>query len=253
MSLDLFYFSGGPREKVLSRILADGHRVRGVFVNDPERWPKVIATIEMARAACLPVTVVTSKSELMAISEIVADGICFSAGFAYLFPKGFLNRVRVCINVHGSLLPKYAGARTLSWCIEDGELESGVTVHLVDEGIDTGPILLQQSFSLSPFETTRSLARKTGDLEPETVSEALRLYESNGAAAFKKQQSSLPVRPNRVPEHSMLDPKQSLADLFNKIRAADPEHYPAHFYVGGQKVCVRLWRPEKPSDESDLV
>ncbi len=253
MSLDLFYFSGGPREKVLKAILSDGHRVRHVFVNDPERWPKVIPTMQTARAEGLPVTIVKRKSDLEAISEIIAGGVCFSAGFMYLFSQEFLDQVRICLNVHGSLLPKYAGARTLSWCIEDGERLSGVTVHQVDQGIDTGPILLQQTFALSRFETTRSLARKTSELEPRIVVEALRLFELKGTDALTRQAKCLPLRPNRIPEHSRIDPRLPLLDQFDKIRAADPDNYPAHFFFDGEKVCIRLWRPDKPADEADLI
>jgi methionyl-tRNA formyltransferase len=254
MGLDLFYFSGGPRERVLRAILDAGHRVKHVFVNDPDRWPKVRSTIEMAEATGLAVTVVKAKSDLAGISEQVAGGICFSAGFSYLFPKAFLDRVKNCINVHGSLLPKYGGARTLSWCLEDGESVSGVTVHFVDEGMDTGPIILQRSFPLSPFETTRSLARKTGDFETEVVVDALKIYELTGCRDLDgSRPQQLAVRPNRTPEHSLLDARRPLIELFNKIRAADPDKYPAHFYVDGQKVCIRVWRPDKPDDEADLV
>jgi hypothetical protein len=59
--------------------------------------------------------------------------------------------------------------------------------------------------------------------------------------------------PNRVPEHSRLDANLSLDALFNHIRAADPDDYPAYFFVDGEKVCVRLWRPERPPNEEDLI
>ncbi len=254
MSLDLYYFSGGPRERVLQAVLEAGHRVRHVFVNCPQRWPKVTRTIEIAQSLGLPVTVVERKSDLDGVVETVADGLCLSAGFAYLFPKLFLDRVSTCINVHGSLLPNYAGARTLSWVIENGEIESGVTVHLVDEGIDTGDILLQRTFPLSSFETTASLARKTGDLEPQVVVDALERFEKSGLEGGRPQLEPPPsILPNRVPEHSRIDPALPLLDLINKIRAANVVHYPAYFYLNGEKVCIQLWRPDKPVDEADLI
>lgn len=254
MSLDLHYFSGGPRLAALETLLSAGHRVREVFVNDPERWPKIRPTIARAQELRLPLTVVRRKAELDAIGERLRGAICFSAGFTYLFPQRFLETVEVCLNVHGSLLPRYPGARTLSWAIENGETESGVTVHKVDAGMDTGPILVQRAFRLSPFETTRSLAAKTAAAEPAVIVEALARYEALGAAAFTPQPPcDEPVPPNRVPAHSELDPSRSLLELFNKIRAADPDHYPAHFWLHGQKVCVRMWRPEKPADEADLI
>lgn len=252
--MDLFYFSGGPRERVLAAVLAAGHRVRHVFVNDPGRWPKVRSTIDLAESAGIPVSVIGKKADVEQATELAAGGICLSAGFTYIFSKQFLDKVEICINVHGSLLPKFAGARTLSWAIVDGEVESGVTVHRIDEGVDTGAILLQRSFPLSPFETTRSLARKTGNLEPSVVVDALALYEAKGEAAFRPQPSPpLPLRPNRIPAHSELDSGRALRDLVNDIRAADPDAYPAYFYHHGEKVCIRLWRPDKPAEEADLI
>lgn len=254
MGLDLFYFSGGPRERVLEAVLAAGHRIHHVFTNDPDRWPKVRPTIELAKRTDIPVTVIRKKGDVDAMTDMVAGQICLSAGFAYLFSKEFIARAKICLNVHGSLLPKYAGARTLSWALVDGETQSGVTVHRVDEGMDTGPILLQRAFPLSPFETTRSLGRKTGAFEPGVVVDALALYEFKGDTTFIDQPGlQPPLRPNRIPAHSEIDSRRPLQELFDDIRAADPDHYPAYFYHHGEKVCIRLWRPDKPVEEADLI
>lgn len=254
MSLELVYFSGGPRLRVFNAIMEAGHRITEVYVNDPVRWPKIAPTIEHAKSIGMPVTVVKRKNELSDMAESVRGKICFSAGFNYLFPSKFLESVKICLNVHGSLLPKYAGARTLSWAIENGEEESGVTVHKVDAGMDTGPILLQRSFQLSPFETTMSLSRKTADFEPHVVIEALSKYECLGEGAFTPQAAPDAVQlPNRIPSHSELDPSRSLLEVFDSIRAANPKLYPAYFYLFGQKICVNMWRPDKPDDESDLL
>lgn len=254
MTLDLHFFTGGPRVAVMEAVLDAGHRVERVYANDPERWPKVLPCIELARRRDIPVAIVKRRHELAEIEGEIAGRLCLSAGFNYLFPSSFLESAAACLNVHGSLLPKYKGARTLAWAIEQGERESGVTVHLVDPGMDTGPILLQRSFPLSPFETTKSLARKTGAFEPEVVVEALDIFERKGVAACRAQAPIDDIDwPNRSPDHSEVDPKRPLLDLFNKIRAADPVDYPAHFYVEGQKVCIRLWRPDKPESENDLV
>ena len=254
MSLDLYYFTGGPRKQVLEAIIEAGHRIRHVFPNSPGKWPKVASTIEYAKNLDIPVTVIERKSDLDDVADIIADGICFSAGFAYLFPKAFLDSISVCINVHGSLLPHYAGARTLSWVIENGEVESGVTVHLVDEGMDTGPIILQRAFPLSPFDTTASLARKTAEFEPDVVVDALAKFEALGLDGCEPQpKHKTPALPNRIPEHSRIDPALPLADLINKIRASNIDHYPAFFDIHGQKVCIQLWRPNKPVDETDLL
>jgi len=98
------------------------------------------------------------------------------------------------------------------------------------------------------------LARKTLEFEPAVVVEALALFAREGAAAARAQDARGVARlPDRIPEHSRLDPTLPLRELYDKIRAADPEGYPAYFEVAGQKVCIKLWRPDKPADESDLV
>jgi methionyl-tRNA formyltransferase len=248
----LHYLSSGPRERVLARILEDGHDVLGVWTTDPARWPKVASTVDVARKAGISHRVLR-RADLAAPPADLAGATCISVGFGLVLPAAFLDHVAICLNVHGTLLPDYRGARTLNWVIANGERESGVTVHVVDEGVDTGPILLQKRFPLSPFETGPSLARKTLAFEPDVVSEALKLFESLGVAAARPQPLAGNQVPDRVPDHSRIDPSRPLAELIDAIRAADPERYPAFFDYAGQKVCIRLWRPEKPAGEDDLI
>ncbi len=250
--MELYYFSSGPRERVLQAILDAKHHVCAVFVTDPVRWPKVKATMELAEHYRIPCRII-GRHDLEGLVETVKGQVCLSVGFGYVFPEAFVHAVKLGLNVHGSLLPRYAGARTLNWVVESGDSESGVTVHQMDAGVDTGPILLQKRFPLSRFDTGASLYRKTLEFEPQVVVEALAQWESGKAALMPQARGEGTVHPNRVPEHSEVDPTRSLLDLYDKIRAADPERYPAHFYVDGQKVCIKLWRPDKPPDEPDLV
>lgn len=250
--MELCYFSSGPRERVLEAILKAGHTVERVFLTDPQAWPKVRSTMALAEARQIPVSII-KRRELPDLGRELAGKVCLSVGFGYLFPEAFLRELKICLNVHGTLLPHYGGARTLNWVIENGESESGVTVHQVDSGIDTGPILLQKKFALSPFDTGPSLARKTLAFEPQVVTEALALYESGDANFTPQACTGVIQHVNRVPEHSEIDPAQSLLALYNQIRAADPERYPAYFYINGEKICVRLWRPDKPSGEEDML
>jgi methionyl-tRNA formyltransferase len=251
VSLELLYFSSGPRERVLNALLQAGHRVLHVFVTDPKRWPRVRPTLDLAREKGVPVATV-SRADLANLGASIAGRLCLSAGFGYIFPPEFISAARLCLNVHGTLLPMYRGARTLNWVIEEGETESGVTVHRVDAGVDTGPILLQRAFPVSRFDTGASLYRKTLEFEPGVVLEAMSLLEA-GNATFRPQPADARQHPNRTPEHSRIDPSRPLTELYDKIRAADPERYPAHFYLDGEKVCIRLWRPDRREGEDDLV
>jgi methionyl-tRNA formyltransferase len=66
-------------------------------------------------------------------------------------------------------------------------------------------------------------------------------------------ESEATIFPRRIPEDSQIDPTQRLIDLFDSIRSSDPDEYPAFFYINGEKVCIKLWRPNKPLDEHDLI
>ncbi|MCA9789831.1 MAG: hypothetical protein KC462_08660, partial [Cyanobacteria bacterium HKST-UBA05] len=255
--MKITYFSSGPRQQLFEALLASKHDVVRVVTTDPERWPKVEPTLALAKAHGIPVVKIKHKDELDRLVPLLEGTVCLSAGFAFLFPASFLTLIEqqhlMLLNVHGTLLPKYRGGRTLNWVIAHGETESGVTVHQIDTGMDTGPILLQRRFPVSAFDTGKSLYRKTLAFEPEVVLEALALLEV-GKAEFTPQprlnghkHPGLEV-PDRQPEHSELDASQPLCDLYDTIRAADPVDYPAHFFVEGQKVCVKLWRDDKPAD-----
>lgn len=250
--MKLLYFSSGPRERVLEALLQAGHQIETVFATDPDRWPKVAPTIQLARHAAIPVRIV-HRANLSDLVPDVEGKLCLSVGFAFILPKSVIDAASIFLNVHGSLLPKYGGARTLNWVIAYGETKSGVTVHKIDEGMDTGPILCQRDFPVSIFDTGPSLARKTYEFEPSVVLDALAFLEG-GKASFRRQEDVPSAQhPNRIPEHSEIDPALPLIELYDQIRAADPERYPAYFFVDGQKVCIRMWRSDKPADEFDLL
>lgn len=82
-----------------------------------------------------------------------------------------------CINVHSSLLPRYRGLLPTFWVLAAGERQTGVTVHLMDDGVDTGGILLQQRVAIEPGETHQSLLEKTKRLGAELLLEALDRFE----------------------------------------------------------------------------
>ncbi len=251
--MELIYFSGGPRERLLNAIIEAGHNVCRIIVNDPDKWPVILPTITLAEHHGIPLEIIRSKKSLASVRAHIVDKICISAGFRYLFPESLLESAKLWLNVHGSLLPKYRGARTLNWVIANGDKASGVTVHRIDSGIDTGPILLQKSFPLSVFDTGASLYRKTLEFEPQVVLEALEVL-TKGEADYSEQVVGDDAQyADRVPEHSEVDPTRPLTEIYDQIRAADPQRFPAFFFVDGQKVCVKVWRESKPSDEEDMV
>ena len=101
------------------------------------------------------------------------------AAFGQILPQEVLDLPRFgTLNIHASLLPKYRGVSPISEAILHGDTETGVTIMLIDAGIDTGPILLKRSIPLSEDETTGSLTSKLADLGAQALLEVLPLWVS---------------------------------------------------------------------------
>jgi len=99
-----------------------------------------------------------------ALSSYEPDIIALTA-YGNILPANIINLPRLgTINVHGSLLPKYRGAAPIQWAIINGELETGITIMQMDEGVDTGDILLQEKMSIRPDDTAGTLAARLGEL-----------------------------------------------------------------------------------------
>jgi methionyl-tRNA formyltransferase len=115
-----------------------------------------------------------------AIASLRPDIIILVA-YGQIIPKKILDLPRLgCINVHGSLLPKYRGAAVIQAPIINGDQETGVTIMKMDEGLDTGPIIAQASLMLAVDETAQSLFPKIAELGAKTLLPALKRYAAGG-------------------------------------------------------------------------
>lgn len=244
-------FIGGPRHNAFQAILSNEYHVSHVFFPDNKN-PKLHLSRLLATTHQIPYSFI-SKDQISNFSSFIKNKLCISLGFPYLFPTDFYQSAKLFINVHGTLLPKYRGGCTLNWVIENGDEESGVTVHLIDEGCDTGDIIIQKRFAVSKFDTGKSLYRKTLEFEPSVIIEALNLIMTGKYELQAQADRNIKQYPNRQPDHSEVNPEKTLLQLYNQIRASDPKDYPAYFLVDGEKVCITLWRANKPSNEEDTL
>lgn len=248
------FLSGGAREQALSYLLHKGEDVIAVVTPRPSesnrRFEKVVTT---AIENDIPVISVDRHDVATKLAELQFD-LLISCGFPFILGADVLSCVQHAINVHPTLLPKYRGPRSGAFVVMNGETETGVTVHRITEGTDDGDILEQARIPVSPFDTTKSLYRKCRDLEPKLLYRVVCRLRSGTQTSAPQDESEATIYPQiRVPKDSEIDPRKTMLELWNEIRACDPDDYPAFFVIHGQKVCIRLWRPEKPEDEFDLI
>lgn len=126
-----------------------------------------------------------------------------------------------CVNVHGSLLPKYRGAAPIQWALINGETVTGVTTMLMDAGMDTGDMLLQSELPIAAGDTADTLAARLADLGAATLIETLRGLRA-GALAPVPQPAGATYAPPLKKEDGKIDWKRSALDLSHFIRGMYP-------------------------------
>lgn len=253
--MKVIFLSGGARELALRHLLNNGIDIISVITPVPSsKNSRFLNVIIAAHEYNIPVITVTKQTVNEKVQQIDFD-VLLSCGFSYILSQDTVAKAKkIAINVHPTLLPKYRGYRSGPFIIINGETKSGVTVHRLTEGMDRGEIISQIEFPLGPFDTTKSLFRKAKEIEPELILQTLRSIESNNFNLKpQNERDATEYNQLRTPKDSVIDWNKPLKDLFNEIRACDPVDYPAHFYVNGEKVNVKLWRDVKPTGEDDLI
>jgi methionyl-tRNA formyltransferase len=145
------------------------------------------------------------------------------------------------INVHGSLLPKYRGAAPVQWALINGETETGITIMQMDEGMDTGDILLQETLTIGLVDTAGSLAVKMAVLGGKTLVAALDLLRDDKLKHMAQDNDLATMAPPLNKGDGLIDWSQSAVQISFRIRGLDP--WPmAHTTLKGKR--LRLFTPE---------
>lgn len=169
------------------------------------------------------------------------------AAFGQLIPQSILEMKQYgCINVHGSLLPKYRGAAPIQWAVIDGEMESGVTIMQMDAGLDTGDMLLKASIPLSHKETGGSLFEKLSTLGASLCVEALEKLEAGSLTPQKQGESPTPYARMLTKEMGELDWSRPAVELERLIRGMNP--WPSAYTRLSEKT-LKIWDADVCEEE----
>ncbi|HSF02522.1 MAG TPA: methionyl-tRNA formyltransferase, partial [Solirubrobacterales bacterium] len=160
--------------------------------------------------------------------------------YGQILPPAVIDIPRLgTVNVHASLLPRYRGAAPIAWAIARGETETGVTTMLVDEGLDTGPMLLRRAISIGPDETTAELTPRLARLGAELLVETLRELERGALRPEPQDPAQATHAPILKKEDGRIDWTQPAPVLACRVRGLNP--WPGAFTKwGGARLAV--WR-----------
>jgi methionyl-tRNA formyltransferase len=148
--------------------------------------------------------------------------------------------LRGCVNVHGSLLPRYRGAAPIARAILMGEEKTGVTTMLMDPGLDTGPILLSAETEIFPHDNLESLHDRLAQLGSRLLLETLAALEKGTLTPRPQDASQATYAPKVSKEEARIRWQSSVQSLFNLLRAFDP--WPGAYTTWDGKL-VKLFRP----------
>ena len=241
-------FMGTPDFSVpsLKAIHAAGFTIRAVYTQPDKqrgRGKKVSASPvkECAEKLGIPVCQPQTLKDpdiIAGLADLKPDVIVVIA-YGKILPKAILDIPRYgCLNVHGSLLPAYRGAAPIQYAIKDGVRTSGVTIMMLDEGMDTGKMLKKAEIVLDAKETTGTLFDKLAIVGAETLIPVLKDLPAYEAAAQSQDESKATYTAKITKEMTHIDFSQPAVVIERLIRTLDP-HPGAYILHEGHR--LKLW------------
>ncbi|AUZ79366.1 MULTISPECIES: methionyl-tRNA formyltransferase [Aeromonas] len=244
-------FAGTPdfAARHLAALLSSGHEVVAVYTQPDKpagRGQKLTASPvkELALAHDLPVYQPASLRNEAAQAELAALGADLMVVVAYglILPKAVLDTPRLgCINVHGSLLPRWRGAAPIQRSIWAGDAETGVTIMQMDVGLDTGAMIRKVTCPIASDETSASLYDKLAGLGPQALVDTLDAMAAGDTAAEPQDDALANYAEKLSKEEARIDWSMDAVAIERCIRAFNP--WPiSWFEVAGQ--TVKVWQAE---------
>ncbi|MEW6727369.1 methionyl-tRNA formyltransferase [Desulforudis sp. 1088] len=199
---------------------------------------------EYAVAKGLPVLQPQSIKD-PAFRELLAElrpHVIAVVAYGKILPKEILDTPPLgCINVHASLLPSYRGAAPIHWAVINGETETGVTTIFMDEGMDTGDMILQARIKIEPEDTAGSVHDRLAVLGGELLLKTLRCLAEGTAFRVPQDHSRATYAPLLTREDEVVDWRKTARRIVNHIRGMNPWPGARTTYRGQ---VLKLWRAE---------
>ncbi len=228
------------------RALADaGHEIAAVYTRAPKpagrgqqerRTPVHELADELGLAVRTPRSL-KSEEEALAFKALDLDAAVV-VSYGHILPKSFLDApVLGCINIHGSLLPRWRGAAPIHRAILAGDAETGVTTMRMDEGLDTGPMLLAERTPISAGDTAQTVHDRLADLGARLVVSTLDGLMRNSIQAVPQPDEGVTYAHKLGKEEGVLDWRRPAAELERRVRAFHP--WPGtSFEANGERIKV---------------
>ncbi len=243
----------------LEAIYKAGHEILGVVTNPDKpkgRGMKMIPSpvkefaLEKNLKIYQPEKVKNNIEFFEEIKKLNPDVICVVA-YGKILPKEVLDIPKYgCINVHGSLLPKYRGAAPIQWAVLNGDKITGITTMYMDEGMDTGDMILKEEVTIGENETTGELWERLSKIGGNLLVETLKRIE-NGTAPREKQGENFTLAPMLNKSIAKIDwDNQTAEQIKNLVRGLNPI-MGAYTFLDGKK--LKFWKVELATQDEIIA
>ncbi|WP_313385655.1 methionyl-tRNA formyltransferase [Pantoea sp.] len=242
-------FAGTPdfAARHLDALLASEHQVVGVFTQ-PDRpagrgnklTPSPVKTLAQSRDIPVfqPKSLRPAENQQL-VADLEAD-VMVVVAYGLILPQAVLTMPRLgCINVHGSLLPRWRGAAPIQRALWAGDSETGVTIMQMDVGLDTGDMLYKLSCPITAQDTSATLYDKLAQLGPQGLLETLSQLADGRAQPEKQDDAQANYAEKLSKEEARLDWQLSAAQLERAIRAFNP--WPVSYFLIEDQP-VKVWQ-----------
>ena len=250
-------FMGTPdiAAESLAALLDAGHEVCGVFTRrDKPVGRKQILTappvkqlaVEYGLSVYQPRTLRDGSSDEL-IKELAPDIIVVVA-YGCIIPPQLLHVAKYgCINLHVSLLPKYRGSAPIQWAVLNGDEGTGVTIMQLDEGLDTGDILMEEPVTIGPEETSGELFDRVSAVGAGTLVTALEKIEAGELTPRKQDNAAATMAPPLTKDMAQFDFTQDAAHIHNWVRGTNP--WPVAWFAASASRCGKAAWPKTRSTQ----
>jgi len=203
------------------------------------RIPRQSPVKEIAEKHGLKLRQPGNKVELLEDISLEQIDLLIVAAYGMILPRPVLDRPRYgCINIHTSLLPRWRGAAPVQRAILAGDTQTGITIMQMDEGLDTGDILYQQTCQISPTDTTGRLFESLALIGSDCILKTLELIETSRLQPVKQMESGVSYAHKIQKTEALIDWNKPALDLDRKIRAFNPAPVA---YMQYADLAVRIW------------
>ena len=245
-------FCGTPEFAVgtLDAVIAAGHEI-ALAVTQPDRAagrgmemqaPPVKRAATAHGIAVVQPVKIRENAEFRERLEAVRPDAIVVVAYGRIIPPWMLELPRLgCINLHGSLLPKYRGAAPVQWAVAHGDAVTGVTTMRLDEGLDTGEMLLAREVAIGADETAVDVFRSLAKVGAELMVETLAGLAAGTLLGRKQDEAQATLAPILTREDGAIDFARTARQIYDRWRGFQP--WPgAHTKLRGKKLIVHRMR-----------